>query len=427
MTSLYSNFILISCVLIYLGQVCVLDAATLSSEINHLIEVDNRIKEQKSNTLASSLATKATIRTKFPTLSITTGLAREALRNTGSASTLLNPRDIDASVAIPIFNVALDGTLKQTRLSEEQAQLLQQSISNSVVLEGVSTYLNLLSAKQFLDYANTSVRNIQAQTKLQDAKISIGTGLTSDLLQAKSQLAGAEARRAQAELSSYQAEVLYITLFGRMPNSPMEPVTFSPSWLPDNVDECIKLALENNIDYSTQRKTYQILKLQKNLQQDTLIYPSLNLVLNGKWKRDVAGVAGFERDLSAKLQLTHQFNLGGSGIYLYRSSVKNLESGLFRDLQARTVLERSVRSAWGEYRYLKENSEFLKIQLDLSREFLDLARQEQALGNRSLLDVLTGETAEINAASDYYVAESLQKTSGFRILSLIDSLKNYIE
>lgn len=402
-------------------------SGNLTSEIEHLLTFDNRIKEQEKLVKASDFSAIAVSRTRLPTFSVTGSAAKESLRNTGSSSTILNPRDIDTTLTVPLFNVSLGVSAEQSGLTAEQAALLQGSVLNTVILEGVSAYINLRSAQKFLEYANESVENIQIQTNLQDAKISIGTGLTSNLLQAKTQLAGAEARRAGAELGYYQAQVFYNSLFGRIPDAALEEVNFSPFWLPDSVDECVELALKRNIDYAVQRKAYEILQSQHKLQRVTQLYPTVSAIFNGKWKKDFSGALGFERDLSAKLQLSYKFNVGGSGIYLYRSSAKNAEAGMFRDIQAKITLERSVKSAWGEYKYLSKNLEFLESQLDVSGKFLELARQEQSLGNRSLLDVLTGETSEINAASDYYVAKSFQKLSGFRLLGLVNKLSLYLE
>ena len=43
------------------------------------------------------------------------------------------------------------------------------------------------------------------------------------------------------------------------------------------------------------------------------------------------------------------------------------------------------------------NADFLENQSNIASEFLTLARQERTLGQRSLIDVLSGETSLINA------------------------------
>ncbi|MDP6927867.1 MAG: outer membrane efflux protein, partial [Rhodospirillales bacterium] len=50
-------------------------------------------------------------------------------------------------------------------------------------------------------------------------------------------------------------------------------------------------------------------------------------------------------------------------------------------------------------------------------EFLALARKERQLGNRSLIDVLSGETAFINATSDATSAETDVAIAVFTLLN----------
>ena len=53
---------------------------------------------------------------------------------------------------------------------------------------------------------------------------------------------------------------------------------FDPSWLPEILEDCIKIALENNGSYALQRKNYEIIKSQEYLQRNTQFIPKLNLI-----------------------------------------------------------------------------------------------------------------------------------------------------
>ena len=56
-------------------------------------------------------------------------------------------------------------------------------------------------------------------------------------------------------------------------------------------------------------------------------------------------------------------------------------------------------------------------------EFLRLARKERKLGRRSLLDVLSGETVEINASSDATNAENQVIVAAYSMLFVMGDLK----
>ena len=61
-------------------------------------------------------------------------------------------------------------------------------------------------------------------------------------------------------------------------------------------------------------------------------------------------------------------------------------------------------------------------QARISNEFLELARTERQAGNRTLLDVLNGETAFINAQADAIAARIEVLINSYTLLSLMGGL-----
>ena len=64
----------------------------------------------------------------------------------------------------------------------------------------------------------------------------------------------------------------------------------------------------------------------------------------------------------------------------------------------------------------------MKSQASISKAFLELARKERKLGKRSLIDILSGETALINARSDASTARGQLLISAYNMLSAIGIL-----
>ena len=67
----------------------------------------------------------------------------------------------------------------------------------------------------------------------------------------------------------------------------------------------------------------------------------------------------------------------------------------------------------------KNNAELLGNQANIAAEFLEFARKERTLGRRSLLDVLSGETALINSSSD---AASAEIDVAIAVFTLLDAM-----
>ena len=69
------------------------------------------------------------------------------------------------------------------------------------------------------------------------------------------------------------------------------------------------------------------------------------------------------------------------------------------------MIMQMLRTTWDGLKTAQQNAQFLTNQARISGEFLELARQERQAGNRTLLDVLGGETALINAQADAIAAK----------------------
>jgi len=86
----------------------------------------------------------------------------------------------------------------------------------------------------------------------------------------------------------------------------------------------------------------------------------------------------------------------------------------------RAPRERDIMAACGQLKSATAASR--KNQADIAAAFLELAREERKLGNRSLIDVLTGETELINAQSDAESAESDVIIAAYKLLNIVGEL-----
>ena len=117
------------------------------------------------------------------------------MNNTGMMA-----RDTTAKITQTITDFGLtSSTVKTSRLSLKQSLALEKQIKSDLLLRSLTAYLRVIQSRESVNYAIQSVANIKKQTELENAAVSAGGGLTSDVLQAKTQLAGAQARQIQFE------------------------------------------------------------------------------------------------------------------------------------------------------------------------------------------------------------------------------------
>ena len=117
-----------------------------------------------------------------------------------------------------------------------------------VLLRALSAHVNVRRAFDVLNYAEKSAENIKIQAEIEDALVERGAGLSTDVLQAKVTLAGAEARRVQSKGALEVALNSYRTLFDEFPKeaASLELISLPDFLLPEDVEEAVQLSSEGN-------------------------------------------------------------------------------------------------------------------------------------------------------------------------------------
>ena len=100
----------------------------------------------------------------------------------------------------------------------------------------------------------------------------------------------------------------------------------------------------------------------------------------------------------------------------YKSSVNQYMISKYSYDQLERNLEESIRNAWQTKNIAKQNYEHLNNQANISGEFFDLAMKEVKIGNRQLIDILSSETAYINAKSSAEGAKTEYELAVYQLL-----------
>jgi len=292
-----------------------------------------------------------------------------------------------------------------------------------VLLEAITAHVGLHTARLLVGYAEESAYNIRRQTELESARVSKGSGFSTDVLQAKAQLAGAEARAVQAMNNLHRARNRYVAVFSGLPErESLESVAVPVSALPESLVKALATARSDNPQLRSQKLNINIARKSISSARATGFFPTLNLVVDHKMKRSVASVDDFERESIIKLELVYNFNLAGSTVYNYRAQKDLHSASLNRYNDALHLVNEQVKNSWYQYDTSRRNSVTLDNQANIAGEFARLAIEERQLGRRSLLEVLGAETARINAVSDAVAALADVRISAFALLASIGTL-----
>ena len=361
----------------------------------------------------------------LPTLNITSSIGREDQENINADDTLLTARQLTLSVTQKLWDFgATTAGIDRSKIEKREFALREEVARQDLLLRALVAHLNVLQTREVVAYAIESEKNLAEQATVERQRIDAGSGAETDLLQVRSRLAGAKIRRVASERAAVVAENLYKRVYGYSPDASSfgEIPELPENAIPVSADEAVELALGRNLLVRVARlQTDQLLYAAKQTEAESY-YPSLDLVGEIKYKNDVDGTAGFERDATGKVELSFPFNLGLTAINTVKAADLAHEAGIYRLNDLHAQIEQQVRDAWEDYQTAVKSLELASDQVELTADFLELAKEERKIGKRSLIDVITGETLYLDAQADAIATERTVEIAGFTLLSLISHL-----
>jgi len=397
----------------------------LADLLPSFLENQNQYKAARADVDAAGQNALASKGGFYPTLDITATYGNEQQMKPSADNTNLVSREADFSVTQRFWdNGATSASIRSAQLVQRQAEAVLASTRSALLLRAVSAYANVVRAGEALAFAEKSEENIKKQTELENALVKRGAGFSTDVLQAKVQLAGAQARRSRADGALKVATNAYRTLFKKVPGpiAAMDKLAAPVDRLPRDIDDAVQRAQKNNLLLIAANLASEIAQAGVSQTRASSYSPTIDGIVDYKIKRDVSSTLGNQREIFSKVQLNFPFNLGLTATNTLKASERSFDASVYRYADAKDQITEQTRNAWEQYQTAQINADLLANQANIAGEFLEFARKERTLGRRSLLDVLNGETAEINARSDMVSAQTDVIIAAYTLLEVMGEL-----
>lgn len=310
-------------------------------------------------------------------------------------------------------------TIARDRVLLEQAKASLDSIRQQTMRDGIIAYINIVRARDRLKIAKKSESRIKELTGIEKALVEKGAGLTSDVLQAKSQLAGAMALRVEANGELEIAKNRFQSVFDYYPTpedvEAFQEVPFPEGFMPDTLENAVAVSLETNpeikitaYDVDSSRKEVRISKSAN--------FPTVSLFAEASNANDNDGLLGYREDYSAGVEFSYNLLRGGSDQAAIRSALQNNAAASTHLAHAKRLVQEQVKNSWELLVTQTLRNDLLDQQADILKNFLELAKKERKMGSRSLLDVLNGEVNYLNAQGNAVAAKEDTKIAAYNLL-----------
>jgi len=323
-------------------------------------------------------------------------------------------KTIAAKFSQPLFNGF--STVNSVKSADQAVRAAQNNLYNveqSVFLEASTAYLDYVRDSAIVELQKNNEKLLKKRLDETQQRFKVGEVTRTDVSQAKARYSQAKSDRIASEGTLEASKAVYIKIIGSAPDNLEEPEAIR-NFLPENYESALNTALANNYSIRQAKHLYNSKGYEVYANSGALL-PQLSFDASAsktKSENDNKLIGDNTSD-NVEWGLNLSIPLYNSG-----ESRAKIRQSKHQKWQAQEIIQEteryvraSVSSAW---EYMKSNESkinAIKDQVEANKIALDGVQKEEALGNRTILDVLdayqellNSNVNEVTARRDYYVS-----------------------
>lgn len=323
--------------------------------------------------------------------------------------------------SITITQTLFDGFAAASEVQRQKARVDSAALrviatSESVALDAVQAYLDVVRTQQLYNLAEDNKRTHERYLQDMKSRLRGGTGSMADVRQAESRLARAFATLAEEKGNVANAEAAYIKVVGEPPESLTQPASVD-NLLPPSVDMAVAIAVESSPPVAIANADIRVAQAELRASRADF-YPKIDLELAEQWNRNDSGVKGSNREELALVVMKWNIFRGGETVAKNEEFVQRLAESREVLGQSERSVEQEARLSWNDLQSAKNQVAAIETQVLANEKVRDAYTQQFNLGQRSLLDVLDSENELFVSRGDLVAAQFVDLFAGYRLLAV---------
>ncbi|TCK06586.1 TolC family protein [Phorcysia thermohydrogeniphila] len=348
----------------------------------------------------SKLSAKATLRSFFPTLSLSAGVTEFYPNQTFTSKSWEQQYTLGLSLTATPVDLRKKVQLKIDRYFVKVGEDNLNVVRLSLYYEGISALFKLKALKEKIELRKKILRNSQEILSVAEKKYKEGLVLITDVLKAESEVESARSSLSEALMEYIQTfNSLNELVDYALPEGETPEVELKKDYSVPEKEELLKKAFTLRPEVKKAEKEVKVAKLSVELQKKTLS-PTVNL--SASYSR--SGTSFFPRENSYDLSLSLNFPVFDSGVTSLRSMaaekdlvVKEVELKKVKN-SVKTEVLNALESLKASREILKSSEAFLKF----SRRSYERALNEYKLGVSDIVALLQAHE-NLKKAEESYI------------------------
>lgn len=402
------------------------DAMTLREALRIAMESNPEIGQAVENREAIEFELRQARGLYLPTIDLeaSTGarhLADESRRASSIEDDPLYPSDVGLTISQKLF----DGGGRRAEVERQAARVDSASFrvlerSETIGLQVVREYLEYILQQQIVQEAQRNVGAHQSILSDIGTLISGGTLTEADRQQASERLLAAKARLQEAQETLDTVKIAFNRLVGQPLTKPSMPNSVA-SALPKTLESAIGIARANNPRIKSADADINVADAQVKASKSKML-PELFAEGRARTGDDIDGNEGNTWD--AQVRLVARWNLyrGGIDQANEQEQIRRASEQRYVFHQAHREVEEAVRISWERRQAQYALSRTLREQAQMNDQLVNSYREQLAVGQRSLLDVLGAQNARFNTNVLAKTAQYAALFAEYRLLAATGQL-----
>ena len=333
-------------------------------------------------------------------------------------------RTLAATISQPIFSgFQTVNSVSSAKSSVKAAQASLMSTEQSLLLNAATAYLNVLRDEAIVRLQKNNEKLLKKELEETRERFKVGEVTTTDVSQAEASYASAQSQRISAEGDLEASKAVYKQVIGEEPKETKDPKEIEKMF-PKSMEEALEYAKVHNYDLDAAKHNLKAKKYDVKTSEGELL-PSINAYASaGRLKSQDYKMDKNRTDNSVELGVNFSvpiYNAGSSRAKIRQSKYYRWQAQ--EDvLDAQDTLHSEITSYWEYLSANKAKIKSVRAQIKAYQVALNGVREEEALGNRTVLDVLNqyqylldSEVEEVTTRYAYYV-------SGLQLLQAMGKL-----
>ena len=336
-------------------------------------------------------------------------------------NTNISPRGGTVGLVQNVFNGERTGN--STRQAESQILAGRETLRNteqSVLLDGATSYMNVMRDSAILDLQRRNVQVLQEQLKQTRDRFNVGEVTKTDVAQAESRLAAAQSQVLAAEANLKASQAAYRRVIGVEPvgmANGMPVDRFSPRSLEASVDLGWKTHPQvTSAQYTVDAALYAVKVAEGAL------YPTITAEANVTKRWDLAPGSMDQTTGTVLGRLAVPIYQGGAEYSVIRQTKETLGQRRIELDLARDQIRAAVVQAWSQLEATKAQIIAAQAQVTATEVALNGVREEARVGQRTTLDVLNAQQELVNARVALVTAQRDRVVASFTLLAAVGRL-----